>query len=366
MKISAAVSREGSNVPTIEEIDLEAPRPDEVLVRIVATGICHTDINAHNGRGLTVPKPIVLGHEGAGVVEEVGVGVSRLKPGDHVVLSSYSCGVCPSCLNARPTYCREAMRAAFGGERLDGTSPLSQGGKRIAGSFFGQSSFTTFALAPARTAVPIRDDVPLHLMGPLACGVITGAGSVLESFKLRPGQSIVVFGTGGVGLSAIMAARLAGARNIVAVDVNEQRLELARQLGATGTVLSGDGVDEALREIEPHGFDFAYVTADIPSVYATATSCLGVEGTLGYVVVPAGEWTPDIGFLLGGGRRIQGIIGGSANPHILIPQLIEYWRQGRFPFDRMIQEFPFTDFEQAWAETSAGRVIKAVVRMPQG
>lgn len=365
MKITAAVSRPGHAVPELELLDLEEPRPDEVLVRMVATGICHTDINAHHGRGLPVPQPIVLGHEGAGVVAAVGAGVTRLRPGDHVVLSGNSCGACPRCLDARPTYCREAMRVAFGGARLDGSSPITRAGDRVAGMFFGQSSFATYAVAPARSAVLVPDDVPLHLMGPLGCGVITGAGSVLESFKLRPGQSIAVFGAGGVGLAAIMAARLAGARHIVAIDVNAPRLDLAKELGATATVLSDAAAGQVLQEIEPDGFDFAYVTAQVPSVYATATSCLAVEGTLGFVATPAGEWVPDTGFLLAGGRKLQGIIGGSANPHVLIPQLVEYWRAGRFPFDRMIEEFPFGDFSTAWTETRSGRVIKAVLRMPE-
>ncbi|MFC8429454.1 NAD(P)-dependent alcohol dehydrogenase [Streptomyces sp. NPDC057253] len=364
MRITAAVSREGRDVPALEEVDLEDPRPDEVLVRIVATGICHTDINAHQGRGLPVPRPIVLGHEGAGVVTAVGAGVTRLTPGDHVVLSGNSCGVCPRCLDARPTYCREAMRVAFGGARLDGSSPVTRSGERVAAMFFGQSSFATYALAPARSAVLLPKDVPLHLMGPLGCGVITGAGSVLEAFRIRPGQSIAVFGTGGVGLAAVMAARLAGARRVVAVDVNRPRLDLAVELGATDAVPGDVGTDEELRRIEPDGFDFAYVTANVPSVYTTATACLGVEGTLGYVAPPAGTWVPDTGFLLAGGRRLQGIIGGSANPHTLIPQLVEYWRAGRFPFDRLIEEFSFTDFAKAWTETASGRVIKAVLRMP--
>ncbi|KFF98907.1 aryl-alcohol dehydrogenase [Streptomyces scabiei] len=364
MKITAAVSRESLTVPELEQVDLEDPGPDEVLVRIVATGICHTDINAHSGRGIPVPQPIVLGHEGAGVVEAVGAGVTRLGPGDHVVLSGNSCGVCPSCLNARPTYCREAMHAAFGGARRDGSSPITRAGERVAAMFFGQSSFATYAVAPARSAVLLPKDAPLHLMGPLGCGVVTGAGSVLEAFGLRPGQSIAVFGTGGVGLAAVMAARLAGARHIVAVDIHRHRLDLAMELGATDAVLGDAAAGQALRRIEPEGFDFAYVTADVPSVFATATTCLGVEGTLGYVVAPGGEWVPDTGFLLAGGRRLQGIIGGSANPHVLIPQLIEYWRAGRFPFDRLIEEFAFSDFARAWTETSSGRVIKAVLRMP--
>jgi aryl-alcohol dehydrogenase len=360
--ITAAVSRPGLPAPVLESVELEEPRADEILVRIVATGICHSDINCHAGR-IPVPQPIVLGHEGAGIVERVGVGVAGLEPGDHVVLSGGSCGICPSCRSARPTYCREAMRVAFGGARLDGTSPVSQGGTPIAASFFGQSSFATYAIAPARTAVKIPRDVPLELMAPLACGVITGAGSVLQALALRPGQSIAVFGTGGVGLSAIMAARLAGGSRIVAVDVNPARLELARELGATDTVLAGDGTDAGLRDVLPEGFDLSFVTADQPVVYTSALGCLAPEGTMGFVAGPRGDWTPDLGFVLSGGRRIQGIIGGSANPHTFIPAMIEYWRQGRLPFDRMVERYDFADIATAWSATSSGAVVKPVLVM---
>lgn len=361
--MTAAVSRTGTSVPRLEQVQLDAPRADEILVRVVATGICHTDINCHAGRGMPVPQPIVLGHEGAGIVEQVGAGVSGLTPGDHVVLSGASCGICPSCRSARPTYCREAMRAGFGGARLDGTTPISQDGEPIAASFFGQSSFATYAVAAARTAVKVPDDIPLPLLAPLACGVITGAGSVLDAFAVRPGQSIAVFGTGGVGLSAIMAARLAGANRIVAVDVNPERLELALELGATDAVTAGADTDDQLRAILPYGFDFSFATADQPAVYSSAVACLAAEGTAGFVANPHGEWAPDMRFLLAGGRRLQGIIGGSANPHTFIPRVIDYWRQGRFPFDRMIEEYEFADIDRAWAATSSGAVVKPVLIM---
>ena len=207
MKIQAAVSRTRLAPPQIEELDLDEPRANEVRVRIVATGICHTDLSCHEGRGVPVPLPIVLGHEGAGIVQSVGCGVRGLKSGDRVVLSGASCGLCPSCRAARPTYCRDAMRLSFGGMRVDGSSPLSQDGTRIAGAFFAQSSFATYANVPESGAVKVPPDVPLHLLGPLGCGIITGAGAMLEAFKIRPGQSVVIFGVGSVGLAAVMAAR---------------------------------------------------------------------------------------------------------------------------------------------------------------
>ncbi|HZV56531.1 MAG TPA: alcohol dehydrogenase catalytic domain-containing protein, partial [Sphingobium sp.] len=223
MKITAAVSRPGLPEPRLERLELEAPRAGEMLVRIVAVGICHTDLHEHPGRHS--PQPIVLGHEGAGVVESLGAGVRGFEVGDHVVLSGSSCGQCPSCLAGRPTYCDLAMPLSFGGKRLDGSIALSCEGEGIHSHFFGQSSFATHSIVPERTAVKVDKALPLEMLAPLGCGVITGAGAVIEALKVGYGDSIAIFGTGGVGLSAVMAARLTGARRIIAVDINQARLD---------------------------------------------------------------------------------------------------------------------------------------------
>src|SRR5215472_14131726 len=207
MKTEAAVSREGQPFPQIETLDLEGPLPGEVLVRIAASGICHTDLGVHAGHGgggLT-PKPVVLGHEGAGVVEKVGEGVTTLKSGDRVVMSGASCGACPSCRRNLPSYCRDMMRRNFGGLRADGASAYSQNGERIHGHFFGQSSFARHTVAPERSCVKLPDDMPLEIAAPMGCGVITGTGAVINSLGVGAGQSIAIFGVGGVGLSAVMA-----------------------------------------------------------------------------------------------------------------------------------------------------------------
>jgi aryl-alcohol dehydrogenase len=363
MKIHAAVSRSTLAPPRIEELDLDEPQANEVRVRTVATGICHTDLLCHYGRGVPVPLPIVLGHEGAGIVEETGAGVRGLRPGDHVVLSGASCGLCPSCRAARPTYCRDAMALSFGGARADGTSPLSQGAQRIAGAFFAQSSFATHLNAPESTAVKVPADVPLELLGPLGCGLITGAGAMLEALRVTPGQTVAIFGVGSVGLAAVMAAAIAGASCIVAVDVSPQRLQLAAELGATQTLLSDDTTAAALRDIEPYGFTYSLNTTNAPAIFSLAVACLANEGIAGFVTRPQGEWTLNVAQLLAGGRRMQGILGGSANPQLLIPLLISYWRQGRFPFDKLISEFDFADFEAAWQAARTGEVIKPVLRM---
>jgi aryl-alcohol dehydrogenase len=363
VKIHAAVSRANLTAPQIEEVELDDPRPNEVRVRIVASGICHTDLSCHYAQGVPVPSPIVLGHEGAGVVEDVGSGVRGLQRGDHVVLSGASCGLCPSCRAARPTYCRDAMKLSFGGMRADGSSPLSQDGARIAGAFFGQSSFATYVNTPESTAVKVPTEVPLHLLGPLGCGLITGAGAMLEALKIAPGQSVVIFGVGSVGLAAVMAARIAGAARIVAVDVSAERLQLAATLGATEIVPSTEATAGALRDIEPYGFTFSFNTTHAPAVYTLAATCLANEGTAAIVTRPQGEWTLNVGHLLAGGRKLQGVLGGSANPQLFIPLLINYWRQGRFPFERLITEFAFADLERAWRAARSSEVIKPLLRM---
>lgn len=364
MRITAAVSYEGKPAPILEEVELGEPRPDELLVRIVAAGICHTDIRTHEAGGWGTPKPIVLGHEGAGIVERVGEAVTRFRPGDRVVLSGSSCGACPSCLDNLPTYCRQAIPRMFGGQRMDGSSALSLNGERLAGHFFGQSSFATHALAEERSAVPVPLDVPLEIAAPMGCGIITGAGSVLHAFRLRPGQTIAVFGTGGVGLSAIMAAHLCGAAQIVAVDPVPERRALAEELGATASIDPAAGDAAAMvRALVPDGVDFSFNTTSVPSVYEAAVQVLGTRGTAGFVTRPAGDWPAPMTALLAGGRGLRGIIGGDAPPQIVIPMMIDYWRQGRFPVDRMIHRYAFSQIGEAFDDCHHGRTIKPVLQM---
>lgn len=360
MKITAAVSRPGIPVPALEQLDLEAPRAGEMLVRIVAVGICHTDVHEHPGRHS--PQPIVLGHEGAGVVEVLGEGVRGFEVGDHVVLSGSSCGQCPSCLSGRPTYCDLAMPMSFGGQRSDGSTALDHAGESIHSHFFGQSSFATYSIVPERTAVKVDKDLPLEKLGPLGCGVITGAGAVIEALKVGYGDTIAIFGVGGVGLSAVMAARLIGARRIVAVDLNRERLDLALELGATD-IIAGDEDDvvQKLRAITGRGVDFSFNTTNVPAVHSMALDCLAMNGMAGFVAAPRGDWTPQMFAMLAGGRQLRGILGGDANPRTFLPKLIDYWRQGRFPFDRLIQTYDFEQVGQAFHDIEEGKVIKPVL-----
>jgi aryl-alcohol dehydrogenase len=362
MKITAAVSRGAGNAPALEELELESPRPGEMRVRLVATGICHTDLHEHPGRHS--PQPIVLGHEGAGVVEELGEGVTGFDIGDHVILSGNSCGRCPSCLANRPTYCDLAMPLCFGGQRLDGSTSLAKGngGGTVHSHFFGQSSFATHCLVPQRTAVKMDKDLPLEKLGPLGCGVVTGAGGVIEALKVGYGDTIAVFGTGGVGLSAVMAAKLVGAKRIVAVDLNRERLELARELGATDCISADEeGVVEKARAVTGRGVDFTFNTTAVPQVHSWALEALAMNGTAGFVAAPRGDWAPQMFAMLAGGLQLRGILGGDAHPGLFLPKLVEYWRQGRFPFDRLLSFYPFAEIERAFADARSGKAIKPVL-----
>jgi aryl-alcohol dehydrogenase len=363
MKISAAISRPQTPAPIIDNVELEAPRAGELLVRIRAAGICHTDLHAHSGR--LSPLPIVLGHEGAGIVEAIGDGVQGFAPGDAVVLSGSSCGACPNCASGLPSYCDEAMPRNFGGKRMDGTTALTGAdGAAIHSHFFGQSAFASHSLVPQRTAVKLDPDVPLDIAAPLGCGVITGAGSVIESLRVGAGSTIAIFGVGAVGLSAVMAARLVGAERIVAIDTNSARLDLAMELGATDS-FAADAEDLVgrIRAITGRGVNFTFNTTTSPSVFTAAVDCLAMRGTAAFVTAPRGEWSPHMFKMLAGGRMLRGILGGDAAPRQFIPRLIRYWQQGRFPFDRLIRRYPFAAIGQAFADIAAGQVIKPVLRM---
>lgn len=234
MQTKAAVVFEKDKPFQLTDITIEDPKPGEVLIRLVGTGICHTDYFAQN-QSYPVPLPAVLGHEGSGIVEKIGVGVNHIQPGDHVVLSYSSCGVCPNCLSGKAYACEQFYDLNFGGRMADGTCRLHHDHQDVS-NFFGQSSFAHYSVASARNVVKVPKDVPLEMLGPLGCGIQTGSGAVLNKLKPVPGSSIAVFGIGAVGLSAIMAAEVAHCGIIIAIDIQDSRLELAKELGATHTI----------------------------------------------------------------------------------------------------------------------------------
>lgn len=364
--ITAAVAREPYTPFSIEQLQLSSPRPGEALIRIVAVGVCHTDVIVRD-QYYPVPLPSVLGHEGAGVIEAIGEGVSRVEVGDHVVISFHSCGHCGRCASGNPAYCADFFGLNFGGSRLDGsTATCDAHGGKIHDHFFGQSSFGSYAVAHERSLVKVSKDAPLELLGPLACGIQTGAGSVLRAMKVPTGASFAAFGTGAVGLSAIMAARVAGAAKIIAVDITQSRLDLALELGATHVVNSQETDPvAAIQEITGGGADFTLETSGIPAVLRQAIDALGTLGTCGIVGAPkmGTEVNVDVNMVMIPGKRIMGIAQGNCVPQIFVPELIELYEQGRFPFDRLVKFYDFADINQAVADSAAGTTIKPILRL---
>jgi aryl-alcohol dehydrogenase len=364
MQITAAVARAINTPFTVETLSLEEPRFDEVLVRLVATGICHTDISMRDHKIYPVPHPVVLGHEGAGIVERVGGGVTKVQPGDHVILTSNSCGRCPSCVGGMPVYCYDFNAYNFSGSRPDGTSPISKSGEKIH-YFHAQSSFANYSVARERSVVKVNKDAPLELLGPLGCGVMTGAGAVINSMEVGVGHSIAVFGTGSVGLSAVMAAKLTGAGIIIAVDLVESRLELARELGASHTINpSRESATEAIKRITGAGVNFTLDTTGNMRVLRQAMDVLAPRGTCGFVGgAPAGSAvTIDVEQIMVGGRTIRGIIEGDSNPEVFLPRLIELHLLGRFPFDKLVKFYPFDEINAAVDDALSGLTVKPILR----
>ncbi|GGB98511.1 aryl-alcohol dehydrogenase [Marinobacterium zhoushanense] len=368
MKIRAAVARETHGPLSLESLEIDDPRADEILVRVVATGVCHTDIVVRDGM-LPTPLPVVLGHEGAGVVERVGSAVTKVVPGDHVVMTFASCGGCPSCQDHAPSYCHAFFPKNFFAVRGDGSTALSSGDEVIHSHFFGQSSFATHAICDQRNIVKVPQDAPLELLGPLACGVQTGAGAVLNALRVGAGSSFAVFGTGSVGLSAVMAARVCGATTIVAVDMNNERLAFAKELGATHTLNPTNGdVTEAIMAITGHGLDYALDTTGLSQVIKGAVLSLAPRGSCGILgaSAPGSEIVLDEVHFMSGGRRLIGIVEGEANPDTFIPMLIRLYQQGLFPFDKLVKFYPLEQINQAIADSESGITIKPIVRMEGG
>ena len=363
MKVKAAVVRAKNGPFLIEDLTLEAPRRGEVLVKVVGVGMCHTDLVVRD-QYFPTPLPAVLGHEGSGIVVSVGEGVSKVAAGDHVVMSYASCGVCANCLSGQLGYCPDLYSHNFSGARPDGSSPCQDSqGARVSGYFFSQSSFAEHAICTERNVVKISKDVPIRIMGPLGCGIQTGAGAVMNALRPEAGSSLAVFGAGSVGLSAVMAAQIVGCTTIIAVDTKPERLALARELGATAVfdARSGNAVDQ-IRQLTGDGVQYALEATGLPAVVRQAVDSLRLTGVCGVIgVSPLGtEFTLDMNSVLFG-RTVRGIIEGDSVPDTFIPRLIELWRQGRFPFDRLIKFYPLSSIETAARESEAGTVLKPVL-----
>lgn len=368
MKIRAAVVEEGGAPFAIQELDLGELRPDEVLVEIAASGICHTDLICRD-QWLPVPLPAVLGHEGAGIVSAVGSAVTQFASGDRVAMSYDSCGRCDPCSRGLGGYCTSFFEHNFASSRpADGSSVLSRDGEPVHAHFFAQSSFATHAVGRESTIVKVPDDVPLEIAAPFGCGIQTGAGSVLNVFRPRAGSSIAVFGAGAVGLAAVLAARIVGCGEIVVVDLRPNRLELARELGATAVVDAGEeNPVRAIKRLTGGGAAFSLEASGSPEALRAAVHCLGHTGVCGVVGAPAvgTEVSLDVNTILVGGRVVRGIIEGDSIPTHFLPRLFGLWQDGRFPVERLMTFYDFDQIDQAAHDAESGAVIKPVLRMSE-
>ena len=363
MKIQAAVARTGAIVDT-ETCELSEPGPGEAQVRLEACGVCHTDLLAMKGQ-LGTPMPAVLGHEGVGIVEALGEGVNDFATGDRVLMSFGACGGCRACREASPAYCRSALALNFSGRRVDGSAPMAIGQRPISSHFFAQSSFATHTVARTHNMVRLDPALPPEMMAPLACGVQTGMSAMLNVLRPASSDRVAIFGCGTVGLAAVMAANIIGCLEIIAVDLNPARTELAQELGATASIVtSKTDLGAALKR---HGCLNGAVdaTGSIPVIETAFRSlaqrgqliCAGVSPPGRSLSIPPQE-------LVFGGRTLRGTVEGDADPKTFVPQMIAYYREGRLPLEKLVSRYPFHKINQALADLSRGSAIKPVLIMP--
>ncbi len=347
----------------VEDVELDPPRAGEVLVRIAAAGVCHSDWHIVAG-DLASPFPVVLGHEGAGIVEQVGAGVSGLSPGDHVVLLwRAGCGRCEFCSIGRPALCASGRSMRMTGTLADGTSRMRTPDGELK-HFLGVSCFAELAVVPAMSTLRIDHDVPLEIAALVGCAVMTGVGAVVNTARVRPGASVLVIGAGGVGLSAVMGARLAGADPIVVADLVPAKLELARELGATHTIGQGADLFSAVREIAREGVDHAFECIGSTALLATAFKALRRGGTAVAVGLPpeAAEVSVNVNALVTQEKSLRGSIYGSTRHFADIPKLLDLHRRGRLPIGRLLgRRYRLAEINEAYRALLAGEFARAVI-----
>jgi aryl-alcohol dehydrogenase len=345
-------------------MELDPPKAGEVLVKVIACGVCHTDDVARNQK-VPVPLPAVFGHEGCGVIEALGEGVTDFKVGDRVGFSYAWCGECEACRRGRTYGCEVNKRINFGGVQLDGTKRLRYKGKEVS-SFFGQSAFATHAVVHRNNLIHAPEDVSLELIGPVGCGIQTGAGAIFNYLHPGADESILVTGCGAVGLSCVMAAKIAGLSRIIACDVVESRLALALELGATDTVNAAQTRDVSAAVRAMTGGLGAHYAVDCTGLGACVRQSLASVRSVGVCVVLGNTQELTIHVeseLVGPTKTLVGLVEGWSIPQVFIPKLFNYYRQGRFPFDRLITFYDFEDINSAFEDTKSGKVIKAVLKM---
>jgi aryl-alcohol dehydrogenase len=359
MRITAAVTRTARQPFSIEALELDEPRADEILVRIAAAGLSHTDLLARD-QDLPVPLPVVLGREGAGTVERVGSAVQRFVPGDNVILT-YT----PGEQQPGDPY-DDLLKLNLSGSRRDGSSPLHRNGERIASPFFGQSSFATHALVTERNTIKVEGGIPFPILAAFGGDVQIGAGTVINTLRPYPGSAIAIFGAGAVGLSAVMAARLTGCHPIIGVDIKASRLQLAERVGASYTI-DPDGLEpvEAIRAISGGGAEFSVETTGLPQVTRQAVECLSQRGVSVLAGLAAIDAEAPLNLnQLRAGRTVRGSLFGDSVSGRFIPRLVEFYRQGRLPIDRIISEYRLDQINKAADDIMSGAAVKPVIMMP--
>lgn len=366
MKTLAAIAQAPGEQFVLDHVDIDAPRDDEILVRIHAVGICHTDI-AVRDQHLPLPLPAVLGHEGAGIVEAVGAAVTKVAPGDRVALTFMSCGTCPSCRQNAPSACVNFNAANGTGHRADGSCALHHDGAPLTSDFFGQSSFAGLAISHERNTIRIPETMPLELAGPFGCGVQTGAGAILRSLNCQADRSLLIIGGGTVGLSALLAAVTRHCAPIIVSEPSAERRELALELGATHAIDPSDGgLEDQARQICPEGLDYAFDSSGRVDAIEAAIELLTFRGTLALVGMPT---VPNVSFstrlygLIARSGTIKGVVEGDSDPDHFIPELMQLFLDGLFPIEKLVRTYPFSAINQAVADQLNGQCVKAVLTL---
>jgi S-(hydroxymethyl)glutathione dehydrogenase/alcohol dehydrogenase len=365
MKAQAAVLFEVGQKLQIREIEVAPPQAGEVLVRMAAGGVCHSDLHVMTGH-LYAPLPAVLGHEGAGVVADVGPGVRSVRPGDHVIpLWRLSCGACAYCTSGRPALCPVGTEIRMTGRLSDGTTRFTLEGEELK-HFAGVSSFSEYSVIPEQAVLKIPDDLPLDRAALFGCAVITGVGAVINAARVRPGSRVAVWGCGGIGLNIIQGAALAGAGRIIAVDVRDNKLAYARRFGATHTVnaAAGDPVEQVRALSDGQGVDYAFEAIGMPATIRQAYDTLAKRGvaTIVGVTPMTTEVSVPVMSLVFEERVLTGSVYGSSRPRTDIPMLIDLYRAGKLKLDELLtRTYPFEQINQAYEALDRGELARGVV-----
>jgi NDMA-dependent alcohol dehydrogenase len=365
MKAKAAIFWEVGKKLDIQEVDVEKPHAGEVLVKLAAAGICHSDYHVMTGH-LFGPSPAILGHEGAGVVAEVGPGVTAVKPGDHVIIMwRLSCGICEYCSDGRPALCPSGGQIRSTGKLLDGTTRFKFKGQEIK-HFAGASTFAEYTVIPEGSALKIPADFSLEIASLLGCGVITGVGAAVNCAKVKPGSSVVVIGAGGVGLNVIQGAAIAGAAKVIAVDLNPKKLNFAKTFGATHCIDASKTkvADEVKKITNGQGVDYAFEVVGFPATIRQAFDCLAKRGMC--VAVGVAPMTAEVSVpimsLVFEEKSLTGSLYGSARIRQDTYMLMELYKAGKLKLDELLtRKYPFAQINEAYDNLIKGEVARSIV-----